>query len=375
MTRDVPPGGLSLIERADGFAYGYRMKCSCGRLSDLSAGDYAARERIDAMMKCAFCNLPIHYGPAVAGIRDEDDPALDNEILSQFAWYHTSTAPDWPAADFAHQLVLTMAAAEMRLGYRFDSYIVRETSKALHLGTYEAAIENMLRRMDDQSDASSQFYLYRVGIEVESRRVNIGYRDENHENAAQLGLADLGREGLDAVRYLNTHEAVGTLSLAIHPRILRSLQVIAVPTNDGTRLNSSNLTRMAAFDAELRELQGEAEAWAHVLPGQLRMMQLGARPDPDGIGASSRANDQRTYMLWQDAEGLLANRYLSGVSPIVQDRFKNAINSWRADKSPTAVAFAHRFVQMAMLLTTPREIIRKVSAQPARPVMHAESTS
>ncbi|SDR20768.1 hypothetical protein SAMN04489765_3838 [Tsukamurella pulmonis] len=35
----------------------------------------------------------------------------------------------------------------------------RQQAKALHVGTYEAAVENMLRRMRNQNDLASQFYL------------------------------------------------------------------------------------------------------------------------------------------------------------------------------------------------------------------------
>jgi hypothetical protein len=71
--------------------------------------------------------------------------------------------------------------------------------------------------MRDQDDAGSQFYLYRVGLVVAPRRVNDGYRDENHEPAAQLTVAQLVAEGLSAVRYLNVVEDMGSLSLAVPP--------------------------------------------------------------------------------------------------------------------------------------------------------------
>jgi hypothetical protein len=85
-----------LIERRDGFNYGYRMKCHCGRSSFLSARDYAD-EINQALMDCEHCGADIHFGRAVIAIRDEEDPALDDELVPRLAWYHSSTWPDWPS--------------------------------------------------------------------------------------------------------------------------------------------------------------------------------------------------------------------------------------------------------------------------------------
>ena len=56
-----------------------------------------------------------------------------------------------------------------------------------NIGTYEAAIENMLRRMDDQGDADANFYLHRVQVDIDPDRINDGYRDENDEPARKIG--------------------------------------------------------------------------------------------------------------------------------------------------------------------------------------------
>lgn len=47
----------------------------------------------------------------------------------------------------------------MRMGgdKRVVSWAARQRAKALHVGTYEAAVHNMLRRMRDQADDCSQF--------------------------------------------------------------------------------------------------------------------------------------------------------------------------------------------------------------------------
>jgi hypothetical protein len=130
-------------------------------------------------MQCEHCERTIHFGRAVCALRDEHDPALGNQRISQFTWYHTSTSKDWPSATHADRVAAEFQGLAKRLGDRLPGFIERESTKALHVGTYEAAVENMLRRMRNQADAHSQFYLHRVTLEVDPARINEGYRDEN----------------------------------------------------------------------------------------------------------------------------------------------------------------------------------------------------
>ncbi len=46
------------------------------------------------------------------------------------------------------------------------AWAARRRAKALHIGTYEAAVHNMLRRIRDQADRGNQFYLYRVHLSL-----------------------------------------------------------------------------------------------------------------------------------------------------------------------------------------------------------------
>ena len=87
--------------------------------------------------------------------------------------------------------------------FEFARIVSGEQTKALH--TYESAIENMLRRMYDQNDANSDFYLHRVALRLPDTAIPDGYRHESHEDASDLTLDDLGE--FLAVRYLNVREA------------------------------------------------------------------------------------------------------------------------------------------------------------------------
>jgi hypothetical protein len=160
--------------------------------------------------------------------RDPDDPALSNDNVPGLAWYHTSTYAEWPSPGYGalvgaqlQQFASTMPAIE------FARMVKRAQTKALHVGTYESAIENMLRRMHDQDDANSDFYLHRVALRLPATAIPDGYRHQSHEDASDLTLDDLGE--FLAVRYLNVREAPGSFSLAIHPDAIGSIQTLALP--------------------------------------------------------------------------------------------------------------------------------------------------
>lgn len=232
--------GRRLLERPIDFGYAYRMRCSrCGQASLLTGADYLRlNDEADARMDCAHCHVSIHFGPLAAAIRDEDDIALDDALLNRLSWYHTSTYLDWPSAEFESEQRASLSTERVRALVQDPEHLLSTMlDKALHLGTYEAAIENMYRRMRNQGDAKSSFYLHRVEISIRDGRVNEGYRDENEDTAAQLSVSELTDLGLDALRYLNVWEAAGSISLAVRPDAVVAIQSIPIPappdpTND-----------------------------------------------------------------------------------------------------------------------------------------------
>jgi hypothetical protein len=197
-----------LIERRVDFANGYRMRYeSCRASSWLAAEDYA--DSPEAMMTCSNCGEAFNFGPAVVDLRDAEDAALDDNRLPQLAWYHTTTEPGWPLP--SKPITADELEALRKRGWpeeRLDSYRRRHESQALHLGTYEAAIEPMLRRMRNQGDRNTQFYLHRVRLR-EALAIEPGWRDENSAEAAALTSIDLAIQGVDVIRYLNAYESIG----------------------------------------------------------------------------------------------------------------------------------------------------------------------
>lgn len=104
---------------------------------------------------CPGCGMACEHEDSPRVTLDSGDPALDDDTVAQFFWYHTSTQPDWPTRNFDPAAVLTAETRRMMDGeQRVAAWAARQRAKALHVGTYEAAVHNMLRRIRNQADRS-----------------------------------------------------------------------------------------------------------------------------------------------------------------------------------------------------------------------------
>jgi hypothetical protein len=160
---------------------------------------------------------------------DPHDLALTHNTVARLTWYHTSTQPDWPTPDFDPAAELTEETRQRMGG---DGHVARwaarQRAKALHVGTYEAAIHNMLRRIDDQGDRGTQFYLYRVRL-VPTISVRKGWLLDPSNFVGDVVLNDVCPPGIDVARYLNYHEDPGAISLALARTAIDSTQRVAIP--------------------------------------------------------------------------------------------------------------------------------------------------
>lgn len=182
--------------------------------------------------KCTGCGLTCEHEDAPRVTVDPDDPALDDAEVARFAWYHTSTQPDWPTKSFDPAAGLTLET-RMRMGgdRHVAAWVERQRAKALHVGTYEAAIHNMLRRMHDQADHGSQFYLYRVFLKA-TVVVREGWLIDPSNFVGDVVLDEVCPPGVNVARYLNYYEDPGGLSLALGRDAIAAVQRIAVPLPD-----------------------------------------------------------------------------------------------------------------------------------------------
>ncbi|WTP56015.1 hypothetical protein OHU07_03720 [Streptomyces phaeochromogenes] len=181
---------------------------------------------------CPGCGVTCEHEDSPRVTVDPDDPALDDDRVARFFWYHTSTQPDWPTCNFDPAAVLTPETRMMMGGgERVAEWAARQRAKALHIGTYEAAVHNMLRRLRDQADQRSRFYLYRVRLNP-SVVVREGWLIDPSDFVGDVVLDKVCPPGVDVARYLNYHEDPGGLSLGLGREVIASVQQVPVPLPD-----------------------------------------------------------------------------------------------------------------------------------------------
>lgn len=352
------------MERFDGFYYEYWMNCECGMRSKVTAETYHERETIDARVTCEHCEGQIHYGPVVTTLRDLDDPALSTGAVNELAWYHTSTSPDWPSPRYQQNTRAMLEAGRRRRSTNFGLILKMWLTRALHVGTYETAIENMLRRMHDEADAHSTFYLHRVALNVEDNQIST-LRDENQDKVSKLLIEEMAELGLRAVRYINVYESPGSVSLAIEPGVIEYVQTIALPVAELAQpISDAAREAVAEFEAEIAAAAEEMPDTAGEDDLQLRTLVV----EPgDEVAEQMFVCEQR---MWRAQDGLresLAQHYLDGVSPTVGRAFVDAMASAHRDPvSLLAHDFHERFRTHAAALTAARQVRAILATEPAR---------
>jgi hypothetical protein len=361
-------GGDSLVERFLGFDYDYPMRCDgCGRTSRVPAQVYWEESQNDALAPCEHCGHEIYFGPAVVALRDADDPALSDDNVANLAWYHSSTYRDWPS-QYDYVTVVGQQLLEVADSLRMLPPEARERvlNLALHVGTYEAAIENMLRRMHDQNDATSDFYLHRVSLNLLATDINAGFRDENHEAASQLALNELG--DFKAVRYLNVHEAPGSISLAIHPDAIGTVQTLPLPTVSlAPDPQADVVDAVARIDRELVAAIAAMPDTSGISPSELRLRILLARQgDDDELALQVDECEEQIRRAWDELDEILTQEYLVGVGPVVREDFVSGIGAWRHHGAPTASVYHDHFRAHSAALTRTGDVIAEIARQAPR---------
>jgi|GEM_PF-1439057 len=367
-TSAVVENWFMLIERRVDFANGYRMRCeSCRASSWLTAEDYAGSP--EAMMTCSSCGGEFNFGPAVVDLRGAEDAALDDTRLPQLAWYHTTTDHGWPLP--SKPLTAGKLEALRKWGWpeeRLDSYRRRHESQALHLGTYEAAIESMLRRMRNQGDRNSQFYLHRVRLR-EGLAIEPAWRDENSAEAAATTSIDLAFQGVDVIRHLNAHESIGSLSIAIVRGAIDSVQRVDVPISQLVeRLDDATLKRAGALRDEVHAVEAKHSNDPMTTHDRLRKRHVARAGEP-----FAKSPAPETYAALAELERFVEDKYLGGVSPVIRRDFMQSVGSPRtAATYEKDLVWLNKFMGLAALLTRHeqvREVLAGQSWQTVQPTL------
>ncbi len=268
-----------------------------------------------------------------------EDPSYDDSTVRETYWYHTSTHANWPnrafdpAAEFTEVTKLRMQRASSD-GRGLERWVADQRTKALHLGTYEAAIENMLRRMDSQAGAEAQFYLYRVRLH---RDVGIepGVHPEPTNFVGDVQLEELCSPGADVSRHVNVHEDPSSISLAVGFGAMEAVQGIAIPL---------------AVDA--------ADPW--VAAAAARLVDAASRPAPELQNALERMQRRMPSALSIEASRM--EEEVAATLPLgLRRRFT-------AGSCQHPHSFPVKLVAMAQLVKDPSLVLGGLDAQPWREV-------
>lgn len=327
-------GSYAVDQPLTGFGYDYWFDCtSCGARVRIEAELYELQCTCQAEFTvCASCGTTVDITTQSPALRDTEDPALQSDSVERFAWYHSSRYEHWPDLE-AYTADITAVARQMtEKGFMFfdaDRYIAGKLSLAVHLGTYEATIENILRRLKDEDHSNifaTHYWLHRV--EIALTEPNDLYSEVKGEFPTVLGdveLEQLDVLGARAVRYINVHEAKGSVSLAIAPALVAVVSTLELPV----------------AEAALPETVAAARATASMV----RAVQ----------------SDNDTYDAWVDFAGILQSEYLCGVNPQVREPFLSAIGKYEAP-----IEYHRRFRVVSGLLMRPGIVIDRLACAPRR---------
>ncbi len=270
-----------------------------------------------------------------------DEPLHNDEVTRDYYWYHSSTHSNWPDKDFDPTAGLTeitkrrMEATGGAPG-AVERWAGRQKSKALHLGSYEAAIENMFRRMKNQRDDGAQFYLYRVQL-TRDCVIEPGIHPEPTNWLGDANLADVCLPDVQVLRYVNVHEDPSSVSIAIELTAIHAVQGMAIPL------------QVEASDTRIVEA--------------ITRLQNAATSEPPSPpeGKMRRLRSQPPSPLTSEARRLETD-ISAGLPPALNDTFSVGFNEADFESSPAI--FPVKLIGLAHLVTDPQAILRALDTQP-----------
>lgn len=134
---------MDLVDRLPDFHRWRMTRCAaCGHKQAFDADWFERWSRGEET--CPGCGVDCTAEDATRVEADPADPALDDSLVLSLSWWHTSTHADWPPEDFDPTARLDGTTLQRMGGDEAtERRASRQREKALHVGTYEAAVQNM----------------------------------------------------------------------------------------------------------------------------------------------------------------------------------------------------------------------------------------
>lgn len=288
--------------------------------------------------QCAGCSLFVEPGTWETDAIDPEQTSQSVDWVIDVAWFHTSTHRVWPPPE---------AAARDR---------------AIHLGTYEAAVDSMFYRMSAMAEAHRTFYLHRVAL-AETVSIDPDLGDDRGQ--AFTGIVDLQvltEGGYDGYRYVNRKEHRGSVSLALDPALVTAVQTVALPLTELSAHPDARAEVAAArHDAECAAAEATLTASDRRTPPP-RLDVLFARTT---AGRRVGEKDQRLWAAHAALYDVLDEVYLPGVSAPHRDLFRDAVQSMTPPRI-TASHVHHLYRVHSPTITLSDTVMALTAAKPVR---------
>ncbi|OZC55561.1 hypothetical protein CH267_13425 [Rhodococcus sp. 06-621-2] len=257
-----------------------------------------------------------------------------------------------------------MVGSSMLPIWQHQEVIDGKLALALHLGTYGAAIENILRRRRDQDFDNRTYWLHQVEIRLKAGDLYPTVRGELDGIIGDVSLKQLVKHSNSrAVRYVNSHESAGSISLAVDRAVIARIRTIALPPSQTVLLASATAQEAVAkavdhlADAErLRpDTTGipDSEIPRTVLAAQLAKRRGRINPRLMDIATRMETYEIRRGEIWGELKKRLLDEYLVGVNAQVRSLFEG---SCRTGDDPHE--FDEQVRALAVLLREPEAVVR-----------------
>ena len=371
-----------------GFDYTYWFDCvACGTRVNIAADLYERQTtytppgRPADFSRCGECGTEVDVTEVRPVLRSTNDIALQDDWVGRLYWYHSSPYENWPdAAAYAAEFEARLAKVPALGPFTPQQLLEQHTSRAVHVGTYEAAIENMMRRRhdEDRQDCTPvRYWLHRVQIRLTAGDLAPDVGEELADFMGNVPLSMLHEHGgARAVRYVNANEADGSISLAIDPAVIAAVATIEIPVESiavETAAAAAASAKAAAALAEIAPLRPDTTGIDDMslrFPSTLRRK----FPDPadperqriESIAAQLDAYNRQRQQFWRELKVTLESEYLPEVNDQVRRRFHDAL-----PRTGDHVDYHRSFRLMAALLARPRDVIAELARAPARSINNA----
>lgn len=366
-----------------GFDYDFTVACPhCTRRNVVPAELHERATYGEAGLPRCQCGAELDVDNLPPVLRDLNDPALQDESVDQLIWYHTSTYQHWPDREAYRAHVLAGIATLSAPAYVQRQALEQRMALAVHAGTYESAIDNMLRRIGDedlQGSAAPQYFLHRVGLRLAPGDLAPDISEDLADWVGQVPLSELHRRGGRAVRYVNIHEAHGSISLALDPALVASVSTIALPvesiateTPAATQATAAAAAELAALDAGRPDTTG-IDPLLQRFPSAVRN-RYPDPSDPERIRITEVLQqhtdwERRCAAIWETLVSVLENEYLPAVNAHIRERFERTL----PPRAGNPADYHRQFRLTAALLARPQDVIAKLAKAPTRIISRSVS--